>query len=337
MKYNYIILGSPSDLYIRSYSDLKQLKNVLYVPGIFSTLNIIERIIFRFFTWEKLTRIICLPFKTFWNKRIFKQCEDCISDHNCFVFIGDWVEYEDELQIVEYLRSVYKECKIVLFLQDLVCTKRMKNGKPWDVPVLKEKFDAVISFDHNDCDKYGFIYHHLIFSIGSVETKDSPTSDVYFVGKAKNRLNDILSAYKKLIGAGLVCDFHIAGVAIEDRLFSDEIDYEPQITYEENIHRILHTKCILEVMQKDGAGYTQRVCEAVCLDKKLITNNPEIDKAPFYNPALICKYNDAQSIDDDFIRDIKENNNVDYNYKDKFSPINFLNFIETLLLDMSNS
>lgn len=34
-------------------------------------------------------------------------------------------------------------------------------------------------------------------------------------------------------------------------------------------------------MQQNGTGYTQRMCEAVALDKKIITNNSKINEAPF--------------------------------------------------------
>ena len=43
---------------------------------------------------------------------------------------------------------------------------------------------------------------------------------------------------------------------------------------------------MLEIMQQGGHGYTLRYCEAIAMGKKLATNNPEIEKAPFYNKEL---------------------------------------------------
>lgn len=53
------------------------------------------------------------------------------------------------------------------------------------------------------------------------------------------------------------------------------------MTYQENIQHTLHTRCLLEIMQQGGLGYTQRVMEAICEGKKLLTNNSTIKEAPF--------------------------------------------------------
>jgi len=158
-----------------------------------------------------------------------------------------------------------------------------------------------------------------------------PDSDVYFLGKAKNRLSEIIGAYKRLRSFGLKCDFHLVGVEKEQQVYKDDIQYISSIDYQTNLQHILHTKCLLEVMQQDGAGYTQRMCEAVALDKKIITNNSMIDKAPFFNDKFILQYSNPSEITRDFCIGLKDKENVDYNYKENFSPKELLEFISQRL------
>ncbi len=336
MKYNYVVLGSSSDLYKFSYSDLRKTNYATYIPGIESKLNKIEQGLLRAHTWRKLNSIVSLPFKGVWNKILLGQVP--VRDENkiCFIFFSNWVEYDNAFHITDYLRRNYEGCKLVWFLQDIISTRSMIDGSPFDMVTLKDKFDLVISFDQNDCKKYNLHYHHLVFSSFEGVVEDYPESDVYFIGKAKNRLKEILLVYKLLRDEGLKCDFHITGVPESEREYADEIDYDPHISYAQNLQHILHTKCLLEIMQYGSSGisqsgYTQRVCEAVCLNKKLLTNNSEIDNAPFYNEGLICKFRELDDISTYFLHSLKDNLKVDYQYKDKFSPLEFLTFIENLL------
>lgn len=116
-----------------------------------------------------------------------------------------------------------------------------------------------------------------------------PYSDVYMLAKAKNRLNDIFKIYTILKDNNLKPNLLLAGVDIQDQKYKDEITYlNKSIPYEENLQYIFHTHCILEVMQKNGIGFTQRACEAVCLGKKLLTNNPhtKMNRFSIWNISL---------------------------------------------------
>ena len=79
-------------------------------------------------------------------------------------------------------------------------------------------------------------------------------------------------------------------------------------------------------MQQGGHGYTLRTCEAIMYDKKMITNNPEIKNAVFYSPERISVFEDVSEIDADFV--LREPQKVDYQFKDKLSPLKFLEFLD---------
>jgi len=219
-----------------------------------------------------------------------------------------------------YLKSKYQNSKYVCFYQDKIFDLDFFSK-------VKQSFDIILSFDQKDAEKYQLLYYPLVYSLFDVpEDENIKQSDIYFVGKAKNRFKDIISVYEKLRSAGLKCDFHIVGVAPKDRKYANEIDYCIQMPYIENLKRIKKTKCLLEIMQVGGHGYTLRTCEAIMYDKKIITNNPEIEKAPFYSSECIQTFKSVQQIDPNFI--FKEPISVDYNYKEELSPVHLLEFID---------
>ena len=84
-------------------------------------------------------------------------------------------------------------------------------------------------------------------------------------------------------------------------------------------------------MQQNGVGFTQRVCEAVSLDKKIITNNSKIDEAPFYNDRYILKYKEPTEITRAFCEGLKQDEPVDYHYKENLSPLELLDFVTARL------
>jgi len=58
-------------------------------------------------------------------------------------------------------------------------------------------------------------------------------------------------------------------------------------------------------------------------DRKMITNNPEVTKAPFYSADAISVFNSAEDIDLEFVKSATE---FDYKYKDKLSPVHMLQY-----------
>lgn len=330
-KYNYIVLGSDWDLYKFSYSDLYSLSNAKYIAGNFPPKKTLKGILYRMHFDQKINSKIKLPFKRIWNNSYFDTKFDTTRPL-CFIVFNNWICLN--IGIVDYLRRSYKGCKIVWICQDLISTQKLRyTNKPYDVEKIQRQFDLILSFDQNDCKKYGFVYHPLVFSSYNGQLQEMPYSDIYMLAQAKNRLGDILDIYEELRDKGLKIDFHIAGVKKQDRKYPDEIHYidGKGLTYAENIQHILHTKCILEIMQKNGAGFTQRGCEAVCLGKKLLTNNEFIKSEPFFRSNYISTFKSPKDIDMDFLKHIPDNVDVDFNYKEKMSPVELLDFIEKRL------
>ena len=321
MKYNYVILGSEADFYIASYADVFNCSYAKYLWRRIDTDSPIITSLYRVHMSPITNKFIELPMKSIWNRWIFR--EKFNNDNPiCFIFFAGRNK-EINNGAIYYLRSKYKNCKMVLFYQDLV----KKSALP-QIEKIRNQFDLILSFDQLDVKKYNLLYYPLVYSKTDIKKSDIPKSDIYFVGKAKDRLEDIREVYSRLKDSGLKCDFHITGVSPED-VREDGIVYNMPVSYEENLQRIKASKCMLEIMQKGGHGYTLRYCEAIMYDKKIITNNPEIKEAPFYSEQRIQVFENPQEITDKFVMEGEEK--VDYGYKDKLSPKRLLDFLDNKL------
>lgn len=319
--YNFVIFGSADDYYMASYREVNKASNVRYICKKIDTDNKILNVLFSLHCSQTSQKRFNLPFKKIWNSQYCKQRFDN-EKPICFVFFRKHL-WRLNHGYAEYLRKKYPRCKLVAFYQDLVAQE-----KSISIEDVKNKLDLVLSFDQKDASDYGLIYYPLVYTPEELETEgELPKSDVFFVGKAKNRLSEILTAYEKLSEAGLVCDFHIVGVPEADRKYADKINYCSQMSYVENIKHIKATSCLLEIMQQGGHGYTLRACEAIAYGKRMITNNPEIKGAPFYRPELISVFENPEDIDAEFVKNGEFS--VDYNYKEELSPLKMLEFVES--------
>ena len=61
-------------------------------------------------------------------------------------------------------------------------------------------------------------------------------------------------------------------------------------------------------------------------EKKLATNNPEIEKAPFYKKEFISVFKSVEEFDPQFI--LNGDREVDYNYLPELSPLKLIEFID---------
>ncbi len=322
LKYNYVIFGSLDDYYVISYSELYDKPYAKCIMNYLDTKNTLLSTLFRVHHSNAANRWGALPFKNLWNPLIFKNC---FQDNKpiCFVFFA-----RNKLcskMVIEYLRKQYPNSRFVAFWQDLVKTVKMN-----DFEELREKYlDICLSFDHGDCKKYNMTYYPLVYSPYKISIESNEKSDVYFVGKAKDRLAMIIQIYEKLSEAGLICDFNITGVSKQNRVYDGKINYIDSMRYIDNLRHIQSTKCMLEIMQGGGLGFTLRYGEAIMYDKKIITNNTEIVNAPFYSSKRIHVIQKPSDIDISFPN--CEPVIANYNYKEKLLPSNMLKFIDSLL------
>lgn len=180
----------------------------------------------------------------------------------------------------------------------------------------------ILTDDPADAEKYGWKFWMDCLSDLS-DIKKVQSSDVFFVGSAKDREDELIDIYEVLQLHRLNLDFTIVGGSKEKAGIKNN-----WIGYEELLSRDLSTNCILEVMQHGQTGYTCRAQEAIVFNKKLLTNNKWIINSKFYNSDFIHVFEKFGEKEIDFI---KKEINVEYNYAGEFSPLRLIEYIDDYL------
>lgn len=157
MKYNYVIFAPSSDLYRFAYNDIIGLENVRYLDKQFGECGKLLSFVQRIHKSRVVNSFINIPFKNLWNSfyNDFKNNKPI-----CFIFLTDQVIYVQEYNYFQYLKGRYPNSKFVWFLSDILSSR----GGRYKIEELKNIFDLIISFDPGDCERYGFVYHPLVFS-----------------------------------------------------------------------------------------------------------------------------------------------------------------------------
>ena len=144
-------------------------------------------------------------------------------------------------------------------------------------------FNTIYSFDPVDCREHGF---HFLSNFYFYE---KPAGDiayqVYNISTYDHRSSFIEAIAKKLEEMNI--SFCLK--AVHDESFTKAyIQYEPKVIgYREMLKEIEKTAVLLEVQKKEQRGLTFRPFEALGLNKKLITTNPEIRNYDFYDETNI--------------------------------------------------
>ena len=315
--YKYIIYGSSFGFYDVSYYDIIIQKNVKYYKYIEPN-NQILKYLYRFCFSTKVNRIIKIPFKNIWIKALDPRLYND-GEGYCFLFFSRWLEKDFVRSYLDYLLKRYPKAKYVCFFHDLISTHLL------DINYVKQMFDLVLSYDKNDSETYGLLYYPTPYS--SINIKEDPNyfSDVYFLGKAKNRLHEILNVYDQLEAKGLRCRFFITGLSKDISLNKKGIKIIESMTYKENLIYVRNSKCLLEIMQHGAVGITPRTWEAIMYNKHLITNNSFLKGTNYYNQSSVT------ILGEQLLSNISADNIISANFSEEtrqaLSPVNLLSFI----------
>jgi hypothetical protein len=237
-----------------------------------------------------------------------------------FIFFDSNAHAKDEA-FLKYIRNKYK-AKLVLYVMNPASAMELN-------PELCSNFyDSIFTVFSNDADSYGWnVCKHIYAKIMLEEPAryDGYDTDVFFAGRAKNRLQNILRTYKFLVSHDIKCDFHIFGVDKRQMRYDDDIKYNKWMPYKELLKRMRRSRCILEILQKHGEGPTLRMVEAIVYNKKIITNNETAAANQFYDERFVQIFDTPENLSLNFIKNDIE---PDYHYRGEYSAINFLKSIE---------
>lgn len=308
---------------VHLFVDLMQDERVIYIDSRYRTpphswVNLLRRVHFS----QRVNKKVNLPFKWVWKCSL-----DTIHwDDQCsyvVVFLDDVNPIPiTKLQKIKQSHQV----KYSLLLLNPFTPKRQATLKAY---FEKMGFDYVFTFDQADARKYGFSFTDTFYSVlpqKNNHISETEKKNIYYIGGNKGRLQDLLALYSTMKDNNISSIYRITDVEESEQQWKNEIIYNDFIDYSTTVEELRLCNCILELIAADQFGATLRYYEAICYNKKLLTNNKNVVNLPFYNPDYIHIFEKPEDIDWDWV---KERIPVDYHYDGRFSPTHLIdNIIE---------
>lgn len=241
----------------------------------------------------------------------------------CFIFFDSNAHSRDKV-FLKYIKNRYK-AKLVLYVMNPTSAIKLEPD------LCRNYYDLVFTVCAKDAGHYGWhISNHIYSKIPEIKQSsyDGYDTDVFFIGRAKNRLQKILHTYKFLASNDIKCDFFIVDANEKEKHYANDIHYSKWLPYEEALKRMCRSRCVLEILQKPGEGPTLRTTEAIIYNKKLITNDAGAAANPFYDERFVHIFDVPENINLNFI---KKDIQPCYHYNEEYSANNFLKHIEEIL------
>lgn len=203
---------------------------------------------------------------------------------------------QDPLPFIRYIRQQNPDCHIVyqywnsLFYMENPGEKRRQAFDRFVNSREQYQFH-ITSFDIQDCQRYNFIYNPQFIpglNYSAVDQQALIETDVFFIGKDKDRLARILTIKKQLEALQITSQICVLPDNRHKIYNQEEKEYllSHEVPYDKIIEKDRKSKAILDVVQPNQAGLTWRAVEALLLRKKLITTFKDVKQYDFY-----CKEN----------------------------------------------
>lgn len=184
---------------------------------------------------------------------------------------------------MERLRALHRDAHFVLYNWDSISTH---DYRPW-----QKYFDRVATFDWADAERYGVDYLPLFaipafFEIDQQRPKDF---DLYFVGAVgtMHRFDALARLHAFCDGHGLETHFHGTVSPVMRLKLIRERKWLPGLTgkaigFDAVIGLLERSRGTFDFANHKQTGYTMRLIENMCANRKIVTENPRILEENFY-------------------------------------------------------
>lgn len=323
MEYIIFTGGEKNELFDLLFADLKEMSNVTIDSGMLHLSKFKEKL-WKLHHNKKMNMKKPMPFRAVWNKYspLNNYIEKLTNGDICLVFSNISIEYFEPA----YLNSIKKKYKVklVLYFLDAYDTYYASRAK---ISRSQIDFDEVYSFYEEDAKKYDMRYFNSYYSVVKDKERIAPSHDIFFWGSDRGRGQMIESAFQAMKNEGIDADFGIC-YSDDSRSKVDGIVYNQPLEYNELLERMNESRCIMDIVGEYSNGMSLRVFEAIAYNKKLISNNQSIRKLKYYNSEYMQIVDSFDAIDYEFIKDKGE---VDYQYDNEFSPVNWIKELDEVL------
>lgn len=271
---------------------------------------------------HKITCNKCPLFAKFWYHIYLKDIK--LKKNKKYIFLfNEWHPAFLNIGFFDWLKKM-ENIQTVLVIRNMIEDKKNPRVRNIELKRLKETFDLLVTDEKADADLYNLFFLPDCFSRAAVKSA-KVKYDLCFTGADKGRAEILVQIADRLNKHGKIAyDFKL----VNCKKKFDGIQNVAWQSYADIIQQDMESNCILDILQPGQTSSTLRYQEAVCLGKKLLTNNINIKKEQFYDPKAIQYFS---SVDDIDLKFIMEKVNVNYGYNGEFSPIVFIENIKQKL------
>lgn len=233
------------------------------------------------------------------NKYYFKIDEHRIGYSHMNQWYGEWkykvkdvdtVILSDGIRgrdVIEYIHEKNPDARIIVYyMNSIYGHERNEPSRYKNLPC------ELFTFDKYNAEMYDIRFKHYYYPYMNQRgnTVDLHCNqDIFFIGEDKGRLGDLVKLKNDFENNGFKCKFLILKTKHKFYfMHRHELISEP-IPYDEVVKEIKQSRAILDFTQSRQHGLTYRPMEAMCFQKKLITNFEEITDYNFYNPKNIFR------------------------------------------------
>lgn len=182
-------------------------------------------------------------------------------------------------EYLSWLHNVNPNGRIILFYINKINQKNSPDN-------FRYKWLEMWTCDRSDSEKYNInLYDRPAYFKAFKVKKQKSQFDIFYVGKDKGRIGELLKIEKSFNSKGLSTYFHI--VAEKRYQLHKDKRYKPFMSYDEVLDNIGKCKAILHLVNGGQIGITMRVMESLVHKVKLITDCKELKNYDFYDPNNI--------------------------------------------------
>lgn len=314
----YVMIAPGSDYGHVMWGDLKKVSNCTYKDYVIEENypHVIKKLHHLHFSFT-LNKHFNLPFQSIWRKFYSVKISELDSNKKYCIIFTDISACRVDLGFLKDLQAKDNVTMVLIHVNLIRHKERM----------LKERskyFSVIFSFDKGDCEKYGLHPYTTYYSKIAFPEMENLESDAFFVGVSKDKRHEkLVKLYRRLKNEGLKPDFYIAHHKDMTKR-ENGIHYNEWLGYDDVLHKVLKTNCIVEIVGAHQNGLTLRSIEAICYNKRLVTDNPAVKRLKYYKTGFILY---TQNIEDADLSFIKSGERVEYNYGNEYSPLRLLDSI----------
>lgn len=208
-----------------------------------------------------LTRVICKYFNLSLPKFVINKV---IKNSNKIIF----TDSAFNIKLYNCILKIKSKENLALYYMNTIDDKNR---------YMMNYFDNIYTFDSDDAEKYNIRFKHTPYSNKLKYEKSQIYYDTLFLGRVKDREEEILNLKKSLDKNNLKNKFMVLGLDNHDIKINEFLDYDNYLKL------LMQSNCVIEINKKGQAGCSLRFLESLFFEKKIITNNHKIVNEKFYN------------------------------------------------------